>query len=101
MLMESFFAILALIAACVINTGVYFSMTSPFSVLLSTGTGDLIQSAATVVSGWGFHITSEILTFIAYEAGEESIIAKTGGAPTLTVGMAHIFHHVLGGGMSM
>lgn len=101
MLMESFVAIMALIAACVINPGVYFSMNSPLSVLLPAGTGDLVQSAATVVSGWGFNITPEILTNIAHEVGEESIIAKTGGAPTLAVGMAHILHNALGGWMSM
>ena len=101
MLMESFVAIMALIAACVINPGIYFSMNSPLSVLLPAGTGDLVQSAATVVSGWGFNITPEILTNIAHEVGEESIIAKTGGAPTLAVGMAHILHNALGGWMSM
>lgn len=101
MLMESFVAIMALIAACVINPGVYFSMNSPLSVLLPSGTGDLVQSAATVVSGWGFHVTPDILTYIAHEVGEESIIAKTGGAPTLAVGMAHILHNALGGWMSM
>ena len=101
MLMESFVAIMALIAASVINPGVYFSMNAPLSVLLPSGTGDLVQSAATVVSGWGFQVTPEMLTNIANEVGEKSIIAKTGGAPTLAVGMAHILHNALGGWMSM
>lgn len=101
MLMESFVAIMALIAACVINPGVYFSMNSPLSVLLPGGTGDLVQSAAAVVSSWGFHVTPETLTNIANEVGESSIIAKTGGAPTLAVGMAHILHNALAGWMSM
>ncbi len=101
MLMESFVAIMALIAASVINPGVYFSMNAPLSVLLPEGTGDLVQSAATVVSSWGFQVTPEMLTNIANEVGEKSIIAKTGGAPTLAVGMAHILHNALGGWMSM
>ena len=101
MLMESFVAVMALIAASVINPGVYFSMNAPLSVLLPSGTGDLVQSAATVVSGWGFQVTPEMLTNIANEVGEKSIIAKTGGAPTLAVGMAHILHNALGGWMSM
>ena len=101
MLMESFVAIMALIAASVINPGVYFSMNTPLSVLLPSGTGDLVQSAATVVSGWGFQVTPEMLTNIANEVGEKSIIAKTGGAPTLAVGMAHILHNALGGWMGM
>ena len=101
MLMESFVAIMALIAASVINPGVYFSMNAPLSVLLPSGTGDLVQSAATVVSGWGFQVTPEMLTNIANEVGEKSIIAKTGGAPTLAVGMAHILHNALGGWMGM
>ena len=101
MLMESFVAIMALIAASVINPGVYFSMNAPLSVLLPSGTGDLVQSAATIVSGWGFQVTPEMLTNIANAVGEKSIIAKTGGAPTLAVGMAHILHNALGGWMSM
>lgn len=101
MLMESFVAIMALIAASVINPGVYFSMNAPLSVLLPAGTGDLVQSAATVVSSWGFQVTPEMLTNIANEVGEKSIVAKTGGAPTLAVGMAHILHNALGGWMSM
>ncbi|CAM1633243.1 CstA [Bartonella apihabitans] len=101
MLMESFVAIMALIAASVINPGVYFSMNAPLSVFLPSGTGDLVQSAATVVSGWGFQVTPEMLTNIANEVGEKSIIAKTGGAPTLAVGMAHILHNALGGWMGM
>ena len=101
MLMESFVAIMALIAASVINPGVYFSMNAPLSVLLPSGTDDLVQSAATVVSGWGFQVTPEMLTNIANEVGEKSIIAKTGGAPTLAVGMAHILHNALGGWMGM
>lgn len=101
MLMESFVAIMALISACVINPGVYFAMNTPLAILLPDQAVDLAQSAAGVVNGWGFHITPELLNNIAREVGESSIIAKTGGAPTLAVGMAHILHGALGGFMNM
>ncbi|MHC5307140.1 pyruvate/proton symporter CstA [Bartonella sp. LJL80] len=101
MLMESFVAIMALIAACVINPGIYFAMNAPMAVLVPAGAVDAAQSAAAVVNSWGFHITPEMLINVAHEVGEESIIAKTGGAPTLAVGMAHILHNALGGWMNM
>lgn len=101
MLMESFVAVMALIAACVINPGVYFAMNSSLAVLAPAGTADIVQSAATVVNGWGFHITPEILHSIAHDVGENSIIGKSGGAPTLAIGMAHILHHALGGWLNM
>jgi len=101
MLMESFVAIMALVAACVIDPGVYFAMNSPMAVLAPAGTADVVASAATVVSSWGFQITPETLTRIAGEVGEQSIIARAGGAPTLAVGMAYILHGALGGLMNV
>lgn len=101
MLMESFVAIMALIAACVIDPGVYFAMNSPLAVLAPTGAVDVVASAAQVVSGWGFHITPDVLTRIAHEVGEQSIISRAGGAPTLAVGMAYILHGALGGLMDV
>ncbi|WP_343315543.1 carbon starvation CstA family protein [Brucella sp. BE17] len=101
MLMESFVAIMALIAACVINPGVYFAMNAPLAVLAPEGTTDVLQSAATVISGWGFSITPEALQAIATDVGENTIIAKAGGAPTLAVGMAHILHNAIGGLLDM
>ncbi|MGL5522941.1 MAG: pyruvate/proton symporter CstA [Aeromonas veronii] len=101
MLMESFVAIMALVAACVIDPGVYFAMNSPMAVLAPAGTVDVVASAATVVSSWGFQITPETLTRIASEVGEQSIIARAGGAPTLAVGMAYILHGALGGLMNV
>ncbi|PJG58778.1 pyruvate/proton symporter CstA [Aeromonas cavernicola] len=101
MLMESFVAIMALVAACVIDPGVYFAMNSPLAVLAPAGTADVVASAAAVVSGWGFQITPETLTRIATEVGEQSIIARAGGAPTLAVGMAYILHGALGGLMNV
>ncbi|WP_338888875.1 pyruvate/proton symporter CstA [Aeromonas rivipollensis] len=101
MLMESFVAIMALVSACVIDPGVYFAMNSPMAVLVPAGTADVVVSAAAVVSSWGFQITPETLTRIASEVGEQSIISRAGGAPTLAVGMAYILHGALGGLMNV
>ncbi|MEQ5223291.1 pyruvate/proton symporter CstA [Providencia alcalifaciens] len=101
MLMESFVAIIALVAACVIDPGVYFAMNSPMAMLAPAGTTDVVASAAQVVSSWGFQITPEQLTQIANEVGETSIISRAGGAPTLAVGMAYILHGALGGLMNV
>lgn len=101
MLMESFVAIMALVAACVIDPGVYFAMNSPMAMLAPAGTQDVVVSAAQVVSSWGFQITPEQLNAIANEVGETSIISRAGGAPTLAVGMAYILHGALGGLMNV
>ncbi|WP_303806903.1 pyruvate/proton symporter CstA [Aeromonas rivipollensis] len=101
MLMESFVAIMALVSACVIDPGVYFAMNSPLAVLAPAGTADVVVSAAAVVSSWGFQITPETLTRIASEVGEQSIISRAGGAPTLAVGMAYILNGALGGLMNV
>ncbi|NUU64997.1 carbon starvation protein CstA [Enterobacteriaceae bacterium BIT-l23] len=101
MLMESFVAIMALVAACIIDPGVYFAMNSPMAMLAPAGTVDVVASAAQVVSGWGFSVTPDILHRIAEEVGEQSIISRAGGAPTLAVGMAYILHGALGGLMDV
>ena len=92
MLMESFVAIMALIAACVIEPGAYFAMNSPAGVI-----GTTAAQAAQTVSGWGFTITPEALTQLAQDVGETTILSRAGGAPTLAVGMAHILSGVIGG----
>ncbi|ALS59852.1 MULTISPECIES: carbon starvation CstA family protein [Pandoraea] len=92
MLMESFVAIMALVAASVIDPGVYFAMNSPAAVI-----GTTPEAVAQVVSGWGFSITPDVLTATAKAVGENTIISRAGGAPTLAVGMAHILHQVVGG----
>ncbi|NMF89590.1 carbon starvation CstA family protein [Aromatoleum petrolei] len=92
MLMESFVAIMALVAASIIDPGVYFAMNSPLAVL-----GPTAESAAQVISNWGFVVTPETLTDTAAAVGENSIIARAGGAPTLAVGMAQIFSKMFGG----
>ncbi|WP_242465085.1 carbon starvation CstA family protein [Rhodospirillum rubrum] len=92
MLMESFVAIMAMVAACVIDPGVYFAMNSPAALI---GTDPV--NAAAVISSWGFAVTPDILTQTATDVGEASILSRAGGAPTLAVGMAHIFSAVIGG----
>ena len=92
MLMESFVAVMALVSASIIEPGIYFTMNSPTAVI-----GTTPESAAAKVSEWGFKITPEEITQTAKDVGEHSIISRAGGAPTLAVGMAHIFASALGG----
>lgn len=92
MLMESFVAIMAMVAACVIEPGVYFAMNSPAALV-----GSDAQSVAAAVSQWGFHITPDQLNQVAKDVGEHTILARAGGAPTLAVGIAFILHQVLPG----
>lgn len=101
MLMESFVAMMALIAASIIEPGVYFAMNSPMGALNPTGLADIAAAASTTVSTWGFVVTPDVLTQIAADVGEKSIISRAGGAPTLAVGMAQIIHGALGGLGSM
>ncbi|NVZ21154.1 carbon starvation CstA family protein [Pseudomonas costantinii] len=96
MLMESFVAIMAMVAASVIEPGVYFAMNSPAAVV----GGDVVAVAQTV-SSWGFAITPEALTAVAHDIGETTILARAGGAPTLAVGIAQILHSVLPGENTM
>ncbi len=92
MLMESYVAMMALVAASVIEPGVYFAMNSPAAVI-----GKTAESAALAISQWGFVVTPEMLLQTAQDVGEKSIISRAGGAPTLAVGMAHILSSALGG----
>jgi carbon starvation protein len=92
MITESFVAIMALIAACIITPGTYFAINSPSAVI-----GTDVSSAAQAVSQLGFTITPKELTTLANQIGEETILSRTGGAPTLAIGMATIFSSVIGG----
>jgi carbon starvation protein len=92
MLMESFVAIMAIIGATVIHPGVYFAMNSSAGLI----GGDPVH-AAQVISSWGFTVTPAELNQIAQDVGESSILSRTGGAPTLAVGMAQILAALLGG----
>ena len=96
MLMESFVAIMAMVAASVIEPGVYFAMNSPAAVV-----GADVASVAQTVSSWGFMITPEQLEATARDIGEHTVLARAGGAPTLAVGIAQILHQVLPGDNTM
>ncbi len=92
MLMESFVAIMALIAASVLEPGVYFAMNSPAGVI-----GTTAAQAAQTISSWGFVVTPDMLTDAAKSVGEATILSRAGGAPTLAVGMAQILSGFVGG----
>ena len=92
MLMESFVAMMALVSASIIDPGIYFVMNSPAAAI-----GTTAESAAAQVSEWGFTVTPETIHETAADVGETSIISRAGGAPTLAVGMAHIFSNLIGG----
>ena len=92
MLMESFVAVMAMVAACVLTPGTYFAMNSPAALI-----GTTPEQAAAVINSWGFVITPEMLTQTAKDIGESTILSRAGGAPTLAVGMAQIFSDVFGG----
>ena len=93
MLMESLVAIMALIAACVLTPGVYFAINAPAALL-----GTTVVSASQAIQNWGFTVTPAELTALASQIGESSVLSRTGGAPSLAIGMAHIFSNVFGGG---
>jgi carbon starvation protein len=92
MLAESFVAIMAISAACVLDPGIYFAMNAPTAIIGSTA-----ANAAQVISGWGFTITPELIEQTAKDIGETSILSRAGGAPTLAVGMAQILGQAVGG----
>ncbi|MDV7470193.1 carbon starvation CstA family protein [Acinetobacter baumannii] len=89
MLMESFVGIMAMICATVLDPGVYFAINAPAAVL-----GTTVESAAEAVRNLGFVVTPEMLTVLAQEVGESSILSRTGGAPTFAIGMAHIISEI-------
>jgi carbon starvation protein len=95
MLMESFVAIMALVAALSIDRGIYFAMNAS-----AAATGGTVEGAVAFVNGLGLtgvNLTPDMLTQTASDVGEQSIISRTGGAPTLAVGLAHIMQQLVGG----
>jgi carbon starvation protein len=94
MLMESFVAVMAIIAASIIDPGLYYAMNAPAAVV-----GDSVQSAAQAVNGLGFSISPGELQAAAAAVEEETLVARTGGAPTLAIGMSEVFSSATGEGL--
>jgi carbon starvation protein len=92
MMAESLVAIMATIAACVLEPGTYFAISSPAGVV-----GETAHAAVATISGWGFPVTAAQMHSLAQAVGEQTLFNRTGGAPAFAVGMAHIFSNSLGG----
>jgi len=89
---ESMVAIMAMIAACVLQPGVYFAVNSPAGIV-----GQAPEAAANMISSWGFPVTAAQMATLAHAVGEQTLYNRTGGAPAFAVGMAQIFSNTLGG----
>ncbi|MGR3869866.1 carbon starvation CstA family protein [Streptomyces graminifolii] len=94
MLMESSVAVMALVAASIIDPGLYFAMNAPSGAI-----GTTVQNASQVVGSWGYHISPADLAQAAKNVDEASLLSRTGGAPTLAVGVSEIFAKVTGGSL--
>ncbi|MCB5186434.1 carbon starvation protein A [Methylobacillus caricis] len=94
MLLESFVAIMAMIAATVLEPGIFFAINSPAGVV-----GKEAADAVATISAWGFPVTVEQMEILARDMGESTLFARTGGAPSLAVGMASIFGSAFGQSM--
>jgi carbon starvation protein len=92
MLLEGFVAIMAMIAACVLQPGVFFAVNSPAGIV-----GDTPQAAVATITAWGFPVTAAEMETLARDVGEQTLFQRTGGAPSLALGMAHIFARGPGG----
>jgi carbon starvation protein len=92
MMAESMVAIMAMIAACVLQPGTYFAINSPAGIV-----GSNAEAAATVITNWGFPVTAQGMHALAAAVGEQTLFNRTGGAPAFAVGMAQIFSSSLGG----
>ena len=91
MLLESFVAIMAIVAACVLEPGIYFAINSPAGIV-----GNEPSEVISKINSWGFSVTLEQMNQLASDVGESTLFARTGGAPSLAVGMATIFANAFG-----
>lgn len=91
MLLESLVAIIAIIAACILEPGVYFAINSPSAIV-----GEGLKQACETISSWGFAVSPETMKNLAKSMGEKTLLARTGGAPSLAIGMASILAKVFG-----
>ena len=96
MMAESAVAVMAVIAACVLQPGVYFAINSPAGIV-----GQGAATATATITSWGFPVTASDMQALARAVGEQTLFNRTGGAPAFAVGMAHIFSQSLGGATVM
>jgi carbon starvation protein len=92
MLLESFVGVMAMVAACAMPPGVYFAINSPASIVGATP-----EAAAATISSWGYPLSAGTMTGLAHAVGEQTLLNRAGGAPSLAVGMAQIFSSTIGG----
>jgi carbon starvation protein len=92
MLMESFVGVMAMVAACAMTPGVYFAINSPATIV-----GTTPEAVSQTISSWGYPLTAETMTGLAHAVGEQTLLNRAGGAPSLAVGMAQIFSNTIGG----
>jgi len=92
MLLESFVGVMAMVAACAMQPGVYFAINSPAGVV-----GTAPDAVAATISGWGYHLDPQTMINMAHAVGEQTLFNRAGGAPSLAVGMAQIFSSTIGG----
>jgi carbon starvation protein len=92
MLLESFVGVMAMVAACAMTPGVYFAINSPATIVGATP-----EAAAQTISSWGYPLSAGTMTGLAHAVGEQTLLNRAGGAPSLAVGMAQIFSSTIGG----
>ena len=92
MLLESFVGVMAMVAACAMTPGVYFAINSPATIV-----GASPEAAAQTISSWGYPLSAATMTGLAHAVGEQTLLNRAGGAPSLAVGMAQIFSNTIGG----
>jgi len=92
MLLESFVGVMAMVAACAMPPGVYFAINSPPAIVGATP-----DAATATISSWGYPVDAATMARLAHAVGEQTLFNRTGGAPSLAVGMAQIFSSTIGG----